>query len=350
MRKFMTLALLFGALFVGVFNDIQERALAAELKPLRIALGVNGLLWYPSFVARAAGYFHEEGYDDQWIDVGGSGTNAIAAVMGGDVDMTMQGLDHAMMASIQGADLVAFSALVNAYPLPLVLTKKALEKTGITDDMPVDEKIKRLKGLTIAVTSAGSGTDEILRNMLLVRHIDPDEDLHIQPLGSADAMLAAFSKNLIDGMVTTSPYPEIVETQGLGKTVISPLRGDLPEMQNVPYSAALATRTKTEQDPEMIAAVTRALAKAIKLTRDNPTKARDLLKQFFPKIEPAVFEKMEASYRQAAAKHTLIDRASFDKLVAWKNIAKAGSLKPSYEKAVVTTFAQKADAEILGEK
>jgi NitT/TauT family transport system substrate-binding protein len=345
-------ALLMAAAAVALsITPVSSRpATAAELKPIKIALGVNGLLWYPSFVARAAGTFREEGLEDQWVEVGGSGTSAIAAVMGGNVAMTMQGLDHAMMASIRGGDLVAFSALVNAYPLPLVLTKKALQKTGITKDMPIDEKINRLKGLTIAVTSAGSGTDEFLRNMLLVRKIDPDTALHIQPLGSADAMLAAFSKDLIDGMVTTAPYPEIVETRGMGLTIIDALHGDLPEMRGVPYSAALTTRTMTQKEPDVIRGATRALAKAMLITRNDPNRSRDLVRQYFPSIAPEVFEKMEASYRGAAATRTTIDQESFDRLVAWKNIAAKTPLKPSYEKAVVTAFSKQADADILGIK
>ena len=349
MKRFALFTALCAALIIGALA-VHPSASAQQLKPLRIALGVNGLLWYPSYVARAAGYFHEEGLDDQWLNVGGAGTDAIAAVMGGNVEMTVQGLDHAMLASVQGADLVAFAGLVDAYPLPLVLSNKALAKTGITPDMPVDEKIKRLQGLTIAITSAGSGTDEFLRNLLLVRKIDPDTALHIQPLGSADTMLAAFTKGLVDGMVTTSPYPEIVETKGLGHTIIDAMHGDLPEMQGVPYSAAMTTRRMAEQHPDIILGATRAIAKGMRLTRDDPQKARELLKQYFPTVPPDVFDKMEASYRAVASKSTLISEPAFNKLVTWKNIALGGSLKPSYQQAVITTFAKQADAEILGQK
>jgi NitT/TauT family transport system substrate-binding protein len=325
----------------------RAQAAPAGLKPLRIALGVNGLVWYPSFVARAAGYFHDEGLDDQWIDVGGSGTSAVAAVMGGDVPMTMQGLDHAMLASVQGADLVAFCALENAYPLPLVLTNKALAKTGIKVDMSADEKVKRLAGLTIAVTSAGSGTDEFLRNMLLVRKMDPDSVLHIQPLGSADTMLAAFSKNMIDGMVTTAPYPEIVETKGLGLTIIDAMRGDLPEMRGVPYSAALTTRKTIAEHPDMIYGSTKAMARAMLLAKQHPDQARDSLRQYFPTVDRQVFDKMEASYRAASATSPVVSRESFERLATWKRIAKGtANFNPSYQKAVVTDFAVRAAKEV----
>jgi NitT/TauT family transport system substrate-binding protein len=324
----------------------RSYAAPSGLKPLKIALGVNGLVWYPSFVARAAGYFHDEGLDDQWVDVGGSGTNSIAAVMGGDVPMTVQGLDHAQLASIQGADLVGFCALVNAYPLPLVLTNKALAKTGITPNMNADEKIKRLAGLTIAVTSAGSGTDEFLRNMLRVRKMDPDTVLRIQPLGSADTMLAAFSRNIVDGMVTTSPYPEIVETRGLGSTIIDAMRGDLPEMRGVPYSAALTTRKTIQAQPETIYGATKAMTRAMLLTKQHPEQARDSLRQYFPTVDKPVFDKMEASYRAVAATSPVIARDSFDRLANWKRIANQGNYNPSYEKAVVTDLAVRAAKEV----
>jgi NitT/TauT family transport system substrate-binding protein len=339
-------ALLAGAALLATSAAVPARA--AELKLIRVAYTVTGLLFYPSFVARGAGLFKEEGLDDQWIQAGGSAAASVAAVMGGNADMTVLGLDNAITASAKGADLVAFADLLDAYALPIVLSKKAIETTGITPTMPVDERVQKLRGLTIAVTSAGGGPDEMLRATLLARKLNPDTDLQIRPLGTAEAMLAALSKGLVDGMVTTSPFSEIAEAQGVGTVVISPLRGDLPELQGVPYTAALTTGATITRDPDLIRRATRAIARAIKLTRDQPDKAKEILKQYFPTTDPAIYQKMEETFRPIAAKATTIDRARFDKLVAWKNIGAKGALKVDYDKAVTTRFAAEADAEILG--
>ena len=52
----------------------------------------------------------------------------------------------------------------------------------------------------------------------------------------APALLAAFEKKLIDGLVWPSPIPEIVEFRGLGKTVVDPFSGEVPELNGVPIS------------------------------------------------------------------------------------------------------------------
>ena len=48
-------------------------------------------------------------------------------------------------------------------------------------------------------------------------------------------MLASLERGSSDGFCFTSPIPEFAVSKGLGKIIIEPLNGDVPEAADVPY-------------------------------------------------------------------------------------------------------------------
>src|SRR5471030_1396833 len=212
----------------------QTAAPAAKQRITITSVG-DGFQFFPVYIARGAGFFAEEGLDADWVNVG-SGTKQAASVMGGSAEMTPLALMHAIKSQAEGADLVAFANLLNDWSMVVVLSNDAIKKAGIELAMPVDEKIKRLTGLKLGITSPGSSTDVSIRKMLLARGMIPDQVVKLQPLGDGTAILAAFDKKLVDGFVFASPVPEIVEARGLGKIVVNPMAREVPEQVGVPYA------------------------------------------------------------------------------------------------------------------
>ena len=47
-----------------------------------------------------------------------------------------------------------------------MLSKSAVEKTGVAADAPIDARLKALKGLTFGVTRPGAMTDQHIRFLL----------------------------------------------------------------------------------------------------------------------------------------------------------------------------------------
>lgn len=118
------------ALAVAAGLMMSLPAMAADLQTVSIASPGAALHFYPFYVAEATGQFQKEGIKVDWVDVG-SGARQIAAVASGSADFAVVGMQAAISARQNGADLVAVSALFNGYPIELVLSNKALEKTGI---------------------------------------------------------------------------------------------------------------------------------------------------------------------------------------------------------------------------
>jgi ABC-type nitrate/sulfonate/bicarbonate transport system substrate-binding protein len=132
----------------------------APPQKLTIALAGKALAFVIQYVAIGGSYYKDEGIDPEIVYVA-SGTRQAAAAMGGSADITQVGLPHGLEAVAHGGTLVAIGTAFDKYPIALVLTNDAIKRMGITQAMSLDEKIKRLHGLRIGITSPGSSTDEL---------------------------------------------------------------------------------------------------------------------------------------------------------------------------------------------
>jgi NitT/TauT family transport system substrate-binding protein len=335
------------ALLVGVAGAATiQTATAAEKQKITITSVGDGFQFFPVYIARGAGLFAEEGLDADWVNVG-SGTKQAASVMGGSAEMTPLALMHAIKSQAQGADLVAFANLLNDWSMVVVLSNDAIKKTGIQLAMPVDEKIKRLNGLKIGITSPGSSTDVSIRTMLMARDMVPDQVVKLQPLGDGTAILAAFDKKLVDGFVFASPVPEIVEARGLGKIVINPLAREVPEQVGVPYSVMATSRATFEKKPEVIRASARAMTKALIFAHDKPAETLKIMQHYFPDVEPAILARIVTTYRAALPSSPVITREDVAKTVKFMNIGAAKPIDVKYDAVVLTGPAEAAAAALL---
>ena len=223
----------------------QPANAADKLQKVTIAFAGKGMSFIVQYVALGAGYYKDEGLEPDIVDVS-SGTRQAAAVMGGSADFTQLGLPHTLRAVARGGDLVAIGSGFDKYPIALVISKTAAQKLGITDAMPPGEKIKRLHGLTIGITSPGSSTDEFMRTIMMVRGMDPDKDVKLQPIGIGAPMVAAMQQGSTDGFAFMSPFTDIAVSRGIGTVIADPMQGNLPEYQDVPYQVITTSRKTVE--------------------------------------------------------------------------------------------------------
>ena len=116
--------------------------------------------------------------------------------------------------------------------------------------MSLDEKIKRLHGLRIGITSPGSSTDEFMRTILEVRGMDPATAVRLQPIGIGAPMVAATEGGSIDGFAFMSPFTDMIVSKGEGQIIADPMQDNVPEYKDVPYQVITdQPRHAAEQAP-----------------------------------------------------------------------------------------------------
>jgi NitT/TauT family transport system substrate-binding protein len=320
----------------------QTPSPAARQKITITSVG-DGFQFFPVYIARGAGLFAEEGLEADWVNVG-SGTKQAASVMGGSAEMTPLALMHAIKSQAEGADLVAFANLLNDWSMVVVLSNDAIKSAGIELAMPVDEKIKRLSGLKLGITSPGSSTDVSIRKMFLARGMVPDHVVKLQPLGDGTAILAAFDKKLVDGFIFAAPVPEIVEARGLGKIVVNPMAREVPEQVGVPYAVMATSRATFAKKPELIRASARAMTKALIFARDRPEETLKVMQHYFPDVEASILVRIVTTYRAALPSTPVISRDEVASTVAFMNIGAARPIDVKYESVVLAEPAEAAAA------
>lgn len=326
----------------------QPRAAAAETpEKLKVAIGAAGLYFVVHFVAEGGGFFKREGLELDTIDVT-TGPRQVAAVMGGSVDIAPLGLQLVTQAASRGGNMVAVAAGYTILPMSLVLSNDAIKRSGIADGMGTDEKIKRIKGLKIGITGPGSGTDDMIRTLASVRGLDPDKDITIQPLGNGDNMLAALERGATDGFVFTSPIPETAVARNIGKIVVEPLNGDVPEATGVPYIVMGTSRTVIETKRPLLVKAVRAWTNAMKLIADNKEEARRITRGYFKQMDEPVFNAAFEKYVKGVPAHPLIPEESVKKVATWMSLSKKTTVDANYESVVFPDIAKEVGQNILG--
>jgi NitT/TauT family transport system substrate-binding protein len=327
-------------LAAGLFSP----GLAQALDKLTITSGGDGMHYFPFYIARGGGFFEREGIDAEWINVN-SGTRQVASIMGGSADMTPTAFAHVIKARSEGADIVAIGDVFDVFGMTLVLSNAAIEKSGIKLDMPIDEKVKRIRGLKIGISSPGSATDQLIRSVLQVRGYDPDKTVSLVPFGSGASILAAFEKKLTDGVVYVAPVPEMIEQKGLGKSVINPFAHDVPELVNVPFVVVVTSRATLQKKPDLMRRAMIALAKATAFSRSHPDEVAKIMRPYFPDLEENLFKKVVENYRKAAAQSLILTHEQFDNTVTWMKTGLKENVSTKFQDVVDDAIAKQAVAD-----
>ena len=236
------------------------------------------------FVAEDAGFFKKEGLKVTTRNlVGVASPNAVLA---GSADFTMGTGPVFLRAAAQGQRFLAIANLVERPMVEMVLRKDVADRLGITESMPVAERAKRLKGLTIAIQGVGSIVHAWERYVVARAGLDVEKDVTIAPM-NPPAMLPALDAKQVDGYTTSMPFTTIAVLQGKAIMLASAVT-DAPEL--VPFAYGLIyTRPETcQQKREMCARMARAYAAASKMIQDKPNEVFEILKKRFPQMDPAL--------------------------------------------------------------
>lgn len=322
-------------------------ASAEDLQKVTIAFAGKGMSFLLQYIAIGAGFYKQEGLEPESVDVA-SGTRQAAAVMGGSAEITQVGFAHTMHAVGRGGQLVGISTAFDAYPIALVLSNDAIKRLGITDTMSIDEKIKRVKGVRIGITSPGSSTDEFMRTIMLVRGMDPSRDVQLQPVGIGAPMVAATQQGSTDGFAFMSPFTNIAVTRGIGQIIADPMTGELTEYRDVPYQVITTSRATLAAKRPLLVKVVRALTRAMKFAHEDIEGSRRIARPFFQDTPESEFDTAFDSYIKAVPVTPVISHAQVENTVKMVNLTEKTPISATYDQVVYPDLSRDAAKEILG--
>ena len=284
---------------------------------------------FPALAADELGFFNAEGLDARIELVASLG--ATKALRDGSADAMIAGSVHDVLTEFpqwKGVKIVV--ALSKGTPWLLVGRADLAAKRG---------DLNAIKGCRL---TAAEGPDLALRQMLIGAKIDPDRDLEIIELPGARARdisfgvfaVRALEAGQIDGFWANAIGAETAVSRGVGKVLIDVRRGDDPgEVRRFTFAGMVSSDAFIENNPAAVAAAVRAIVKAQKALKADPSLAAEVGRRKFPKdaaeligkvverdvvfYDPVILpEEVEAMNRFAQAVGHLPNAMPYDEVVA----------------------------------
>lgn len=233
------------------FLTVWEGAAPAVAQETKIAVGMaGGVNQVPALVAKAKGFFKEEGLD---VDV-----KALARG-----NLAVEGLSNGSLQFAETANATFFAAVAKGVPLFSV----GISSRGYTGKLLVSnanagmKSITDLKGKRLA-TQVGTGMHTVLL-MLLEKQGLKESDFNITNLRVVDMPSAMASTDNIDAVLGWEPSIQRIVQAGKGKVLLT--SGQMQTMAGITYPFLVATtEAYAKQHPEIVQKFMNAYAKADK--------------------------------------------------------------------------------------
>lgn len=260
---------------------------ACKGKTIKIAQAAPSFVYFPFYVAQGSGYIEATGLKPEVIDLS-TGSGIVSATVSGSVDVGFTTLQEVFAASGEGAPIKAFTQLENM-GTNVVVKKSVLEQAGITANSTEQDKLKVLKGRTVAVTGSGSGSDLLVRYLASQAGVKPDQDMKIIPTGGGSKSVAGFVSDRFDTMLVSSPQSDLAIAKGDGAYLFNMAKGDYPALADSLYIVGVTSERNLKGNSAVMHCFADAMGKALKEIHDNPDKASKAAQPLMGEIDPTLY-------------------------------------------------------------
>lgn len=313
------------ALLLALAPLLARPAEGAQLRPLKITQAVDALQFMVMYVARANGYFADEGFDPEVIITAGGGPE-VQALIAKEVDFSATGAPINFFSAERGKPVVAVHSLLSRSILNVVLRRDVAQARGITSESPMEARLAALKGLTVGVTRPGSLSHMVGTYFVRRAGLRPQEDTKLLAIGGGDALMASLASGKIDAFVFSSPIPEMSVKRGDAIMLINNAAGEYVPLREYAQNYLCVRPEFLRENPEAVRKVVRALTRANRWIHEAPPpQTAAAVRRFFPAIAPEVLETTVGVVRDAVRADGIITERSIE--VAQEVAIESGLLK-----------------------
>jgi NitT/TauT family transport system substrate-binding protein len=271
-------------MFFAVLGWLGAFALPVQAqRKVKMTIPVVAHSMTPVYIAQSKGFFSSEKLDLDITSTGGGGPD-IRALIAGDVEFSFTTGDNVILAHQEGKRLVMVMSALNKVFINWAMHKETAKAKGVTESMPLDQKIKALKGLTVGVTNPGALTAHLAAFVIRKAGYNPQQDVQIIPVGAGPTWLAALENRKVDVALTAPPVPETAISRGFAVMFINNAKGEDPSIPEFLMENLIARPETVNKDPDLVRRMVRALTRANQWAIKNGSEqVADALKPFMAK-------------------------------------------------------------------
>jgi NitT/TauT family transport system substrate-binding protein len=257
-RALTVAALAAAALLVTAFGD---PARAQNLRDITVTQSTaDSVAFLPIYIAKYNHYFEDEGFRVNLIITNGGGPD-VAALISGQAQFTAAGPINQLALFQQGQRTLSVASFFDRLIGNIVIRKDIYDAKKL-GSLPVEERIKALKGLKISVTRLGSLTDMVARSYLRRAGLDPQKDAMIVATTAGAPQIAALMQKQVDAVSATTPASEEMVSRGAGVMLVNNTHGEDPFFVPFAEQTILVMPAWAQQNPDLVKAFVRAIVKA----------------------------------------------------------------------------------------
>jgi hypothetical protein len=256
-------------------SDVRAAEGVEEVK-----LAVNALSFVVAVlkIGDQVGIFAQHGLHPN-IVVMDSGAAALSALIGGSASFAVNAPSETLAARARGQDVVIVANLYAGMAASLVLGTSVINRLGVLATAPIQDRLRALDGIVIAVPSATSAPLQAIKSAADQAGAKPRFTYMAQ-----GAMTAALEAGAIEGMIAAFPFVGAPILRGTGAIWINGPGGDLPPELRLSSSASVQAAASYARSNLV---TVRKLQQAVIATSE-----------FIEKDQPAAKRALAASYPQ----------------------------------------------------
>jgi NitT/TauT family transport system substrate-binding protein len=224
----------------------------------------------PVWVAKEAGLFEQHGLQVELKLIASS--TGVPALLSGETAIFNGGGSEALSAVANGGDLVFVGNFVPVYPFQLIAPQSVTS-------------IEQLRGLKVGVASVGSTSDIAARVGLRRVGLDPDRDVTIVAMGSAQNTLAGMLNGAIQANVSRPPDSLKLEANGFHAVF------DLAELRLPSVNTCIVVqRSYLSAHREVVQRYVDSVVQGMARMRQDKPFAVQVLEQYYQSDDQAAME------------------------------------------------------------
>lgn len=314
-----------GALALSLATGLLAHPALAQMQNVTVFQAFQSVQYLPLYVAGDEGIFKKNGLNVQKVTAG-SGASAVAAVIGGHADFSLQDPMTAVLADKKGASVISVAMVVNGVPVWIIASPHSSVQT-----------LSDLSGKAVSTALAPSTSTYLLERLLKQKSMSSTSLQEVQ-IGTELAPVAA-------GRAAAAALyePQVDEGISAGYKIVYSFATQYPGGYAFSVMDTLASTIKDK--PKMVQDYVTSMNEAEALIYQSPSTARAVAEKEFPTLPKSV---VDNAVNRLIAQHVYptsadISPASFRNALALQVFV--GNVKPgtvSYVKSVDDSFAKAA--------
>lgn len=305
-------------------------ASAKQLQHVTLADTSHGLQLILPQLALKQGFYAKHGLDVTITMVRGD-AGSIPALVSGSVNFSIMTSTPALVAEAKGANLQMISPL-STYPEQVVMGNALAKKMHLTAKSPLADKVKALKGQTVAVYDVGGGLQYQLEALVNSYGINP-RDVPVIGVSPYTSMVVALKRGAIAAIAPAVPFGQVAVKDGDGIMVANIWGGEVPALRGTPFEVMSVERKWGEAHPQIVKAMQEALADAMAFLHAHPAEAVKIAHELEPKIARDI-QAAAIGKGEGYPTNTSITEAQFKAMQSFAKYSGAKTASVTYKEAV----------------